>query len=471
MKQTKYGDLVQYIENDIMTGILQPGHKLLSITRLSEHFAVSKNTVIRALHLLESRDKIEARPKSGFFVKHQVHREQPTAPSFHNIEPSRVLVPELFQDIMLRGSAFDIMPNDVLPPPHALMCKLHRNINKAIRTQATQRAMYYDEPLGLYALRDELREHYSSAGVSISSTDLCITSGCQHALFLGLTATCVKGDNVVIESPGFYGVIQLLEELGLNAIELPSHSVSGIDITVLREALDKYKITACVVSPAFATPSGSCMSEDNKKALIQLANENNFAIIEDDIYVDLGFTSRPKPIKAFDTEDRVILRSSFSKTLSRDLGIGWVMGARWQSKINKLKLVSNLACSQAMQAALAKFMQDGDYKRHLAYKRSTLLVQRDQLVQALNKYWKGELKFTIPNGGLTVWLELDPAINTGDLYNAAATQKIIIAPGALFSLAPNFTHFMRLSFNHPTLGNREKAIAKLSSIVSKNLIW
>ncbi|WP_198556371.1 aminotransferase class I/II-fold pyridoxal phosphate-dependent enzyme [Glaciecola sp. 33A] len=135
-----------------------------------------------------------------------------------------------------------------------------------------------------------------------------------------------------------------------------------------------------------------------------------------------------------------------------------------------MKLLSNLAFSQAMQAALARFMQDRDYKRHLTYKTGTLLVQRDQLVQALNKDWKNELKVTIPNGGLTVYLELDSTINTGDLYNAAATQKIIIAPGALFSLAPNFTHFMRLNFNHPTLGNREKAIAKLSSIGSKHLI-
>lgn len=465
MEKTKYNDIVDAIDSDITANIFQPGYKLLSITRLSRHYKVSKNTIIRALHILESKDKIEARPKSGFFVKHQVKREEPTAPSFSSIEPSRVMVPELFQDIMLRGAAFDIMPGEALVPPHTLLSKLHRNINRAVRTQATQKAMYYDEPLGLYALREELREHYLNAGVVISVDDVCVSSGCQHSLFLGLSATCVKGDNVVIESPGFYGVIQLLEELGLNAIEVPSHSLSGINIDVLKEVLDKYRITACVVSPAFATPSGSCMSELSKQTLIELANENDFAIIEDDIYGDLGFNTRPKPLKALDTDNRVILCSSFSKTLSRDLRIGWVMGARWQSRIRKLKLVSNLACSQAMQAALAQFMRDGDYKRHLAYKKNTLLIYRDQLVQALNKHWKGMLKFTIPDGGLTIWLELDSTIDTRDIYNTAATKNIIIAPGALFSVAPYFTNFMRLSFNHPTIENREKAIGRLCSIV------
>lgn len=117
MEKTKYSDIVNALDSDIMANILQPGHKLLSITRLSRHYNVSKNTIIRALHILESKDKIEARPKSGFFVKHQVKREQPSAPSFSNIEPSRVQVPELFQDIMLRGAAFDIMPGEALAPP------------------------------------------------------------------------------------------------------------------------------------------------------------------------------------------------------------------------------------------------------------------------------------------------------------------------------------------------------------------
>jgi DNA-binding transcriptional MocR family regulator len=468
MVNRKYMRLVNLIDSNIMDRKLRPGEKLLSIQELASKHEVSKNTVIRALHILENRGLIEARPKSGFFVQYRTQSEAPSTPEFSSIAPAKVSMPELFQDIILRGAAFDILPKQALGSPHHLLSKLHRLINQSMRNQAVQKSVYYDDPLGLESLREELSKHYQSVELDIKREQICITSGCQNALFLALMASCQPGDNVVIESPGFYGVIQLLEQLDLHAVEIPSSSDAGINLKVLKKVLDEFDIKACVVSPAFATPSGAEMSLEAKKDLVSLANQYDFAIIEDDIYGDLGFSKRPPPIKSLDTQERVILCSSFSKTLSRDLRIGWIMAGKWQDKIVKLKLVSNLACSQAVQNGLAVFLREGDYKRHLVYKRKTLEIQRNQLIDSISQYWGPLAKFYTPQGGLSIWFELPKSVDTHVLYNLSIAKGIVLAPGALFSIGPYFSNFMRLSFSHPTIEQREQAIKMLKSLIDKN---
>ena len=463
--QSKYKVVAQAIETLIIEQKLQPGDKVHSIRKLSADYGVAKNTVIHALHLLESKSLIEARPKSGFVVKPSQVSTPPTVPIFDDIKPSKVAIPDLLQNVMLRGAAFDITPTAPTEPAQSLMSKLHRNINKNMRTQAAKKVMYYDEPQGNRLLREQLALHYRYLGVDAEANQMTVTGGCQHALFLALMATCNPGDNVIIESPGFYGVIQLLDQLGLHAIEVPSHSQAGLNVEVLQQTLTQFSVSACVVSPAYATPSGASMSDEDKELLVALANRYNFALIEDDIYGDLGFRQRPKPLKSFDSEDRVILCSSFSKSLSRDLRIGWVIGGQWQERINRLKLVSHLACNQSVQLALFQFMQEGDFKRYLRHIRSTLETQRNQLVHALHKYWEGKVKFAVPDGGLSMWVELPSSVDTLTLYNKALANNIVITPGVLFSVERDFSHFMRLSYCHPTTGQREQAIKKLRALI------
>jgi DNA-binding transcriptional MocR family regulator len=315
-----------------------------------------------------------------------------------------VTVPELLQDVIVRGAAFDIRPTETPTQLPGLMTKLHRNINRSIRSQVTRKSLYYDDPQGQVTLREEISLHYRYRDVQLSADEICITGGCQHSLLLALMATCKAGDNVAIESPGFYGVIQLLDKLGLHAIEIPSHSANGIAVDVLEEVLDKFDVTACVVSPCFSTPSGTCMSLEDKRRLIELANQHDLAVIEDDIYGDLSFEQPLAPIKSLDTQERVILCSSFSKSLSRDLRLGWIMAARWQSEIVRLSVLSHIANSQAIQTGLYWFMRDGDYNRYLYQFRHQLLRQKNQMEGALQRFWQNDIRFSHPKGGLSLWV-------------------------------------------------------------------
>ncbi len=464
--QPKYQVVAKQLARDVEDGIYLPGEKLPSIRQLQKKHGVAKNTVIAALQLLETKQLVVAKPRSGFVVTAAQRPVPPATPVFANIQPLPISIPELLQDVIARGAAFDIKPDEPVAAEHQLINKLHRKINRAMRTQSTRKTLYYDDPMGLTALREQLARHYVRFGLSVPISDICITSGCQHALLIALMATCQAGDNVVVESPGFYGAIQLLAELGLNAIEVPCNTQSGLDIDILAEVSAKYDVRACIVTPAFSTPTGACMPDTAKQALLSLAAEHDFAVIEDDIYGDLGFQFRPKPIKSFDSTDRVILCSSFSKSLSRDLRTGWIMGARWHKRVQRLKLVTQLANNQAIQRGLYEFLGDGSFARFLKHRVQQLELQRNALIDALIAILGDTARFSYPLGGLSLWLELPQGQDGLALYRHALQQKIVLTPGALFTSQNDLNHFLRLSFCHPLTRGRMDAIRKIGQLVN-----
>ena len=457
----KYQQIAQELENAIHQGVYCPGDKLPSIRSLALKLKVAKNTVIAALYLLESKNLVEAQPKSGFIIRSTIHNNPPEPPKFETISPTTVQTPELLREIITKGAAFDIKPDETPEPENRLISKLYRLINKTMRKNSARNALYYDEPEGALVLREQITRHYSKLGVYLNHNQIAISGGCQHALFMALMATCKPGDNVVIESPGFYGVIQLLDELGLNAIEVPCNSLSGIDIAVLNQVVTEFDVRACVVTPAFSTPTGACMPDEAKQTLALLAEEYDFAVIEDDIYGDLGFQFRPKPIKHFDNYNRVILCSSFSKSLSRELRVGWIAGARWHNTICRLKLVSLLAGNASAQVALAEFMASGDYQRYLKQRVRQLELNRNALLSTLQSQWPETIQYTSPSGGLCIWLKLSTKLDTVSLYHKALQQGIALTPGALFTSHNDFSNYLRLSFCHPLTESRAQALKNL----------
>ena len=465
MKKYQYQQIAIDLEKKVTDKQWVSGEKLPSIRQLSAQYQISKNTVIHALYELEAAGLIEARPKTGYFVTTVFQHKEPSRLASLTLTPTAVSMPVLFYDIMQRGAAFDILPNSPDSAPSNHLLSLNRHLNKAQRNNPQRKAMHYDSPMGSPALRFQIKEHYRSIGLHLSQDDFCITAGCQNALFLALMVSCQPGDNVAVESPAFYGALQLLEQLQLNVIEIPSSTTEGFNPLELEKALQQWPIRACIVTPAFATPSGASMPTQQQQKLLNLANQHDITVIEDDIYGDLCFGERARPIKTLDTQERVILCSSFSKSLSRDIRLGWIVGGRWHAKIVRLKLVTQLASNQSNQEGLVGFMAEGHYRRHLHFYRQTLKRQRDQLILCLRKYWPQSIRFSIPQGGLVIWVQVDQDIDTATFYQQALEEEIVLTPGALFSASGYYKNYLRLSFAHPTVGNREKAIRKLGQIL------
>ncbi len=456
------------LEQELIKGIQERrwrvGERLPSIRTLCKEQNLSKATVQHALHRLEAQGLVEGRLKAGYFVS-PLNTTLETPVERAKIKAPRLAsVSDLLLDIMSRSAAFDLLPDLKSGKAPPGIVALNRSIGRSLRYHRSGDYQYYDAPAGNPGLREQLSLHHSRRGWKTSPDELCVTSGCQHALFLALMASCTRGDVVAVESPGFYGVLQLLEQLELRVVEVPSSTVSGMDLDALEEVLSRWNITACILSPSYATPGGSLMTAASKQHILNLADRFDLAIIEDDINAETAFHRVPDPLKALDTDNRVILCSSFSKCLSRDLRLGWVSGARWHDRIVKLKLVTQLASSRYQQRGVAAFMEDGNFSAHLRKQRKELQKQRDQLIGFLSN-WSCNLRVSLPEGGLALWVEMPHSVNTMQLYPKALSADVVITPGPLFSVSGQFLNCLRISFAHPWNQQREHALGRLERLI------
>ena len=469
MKQFKYTELEAILKKKIDANSFTPTGKLPSVRELCKLQGLSKATVLHSLHRLESQGLIYAKPKSGYFVT-QIKPPKRVLPKQIKTSstPRNVSVPAILKDIMTRSAAFDILPSAGAQEDATHLTVLNRHLNKAFRSSQSQKAFYYNSSDGDLRLKHAIINHYG--GLNQKPDELCITNGCQHSLFISLMATCSPGDTVAVESPTFYGVLQILEQLNLKIIEVACDPEHGISIDDLTKKIAKWPIKACVVSPNYSTPTGACMPHRAREELLKLAVKSDFCIIEDDIYGDLAFPPFvSESLKSLDTQGQVILCSSFSKSLSRDLRIGWVFGGKWHDKITQLKLVTQLSSCGSIQQGLATFIEDGHYRRYLNKHVYAIKQQQAELINFLQTHWPEDIRFTQANGGISMWVELDESIDTQKSYNEILQQGIVMTPGSLFSASGQYKNFLRLSYIHPLTKAREVAIKKLfSTLLAKN---
>jgi len=473
MKQFKYEQLANTLKGMIDDNIWLVDEKLPSIRALANRFSLAKISVQKALQTLESRGVIYAKVKSGYYVA--ANSFIPTERTIHDKstlkpleQPKLVDMPNVLVDIMQRSAAFDIAPQHKLTAneqPSSHLVQLNRHIGRALRQNSQAHALYYADPVGDLSLREQISQHYRRRNLTVSVDDICITAGCQNSLYLSLVTCCQPGDIVAVESPAFYGVLQLLQQLKLQVIELPASPTVGVSANILNQALSKWPIKACVLTPNYATPTGATMPISEKEAIVKLAHQHNIMLIEDDIYGDLGFYQRTVPLKHVDHHENVILCGSFSKSLSRDLRLGWIISKKHHQEIVYHKLIHQLSSNQTIQKGVASFLAQGHYERHLNHYRKTLLLQRDQLISAIKTHWQTPALFTVPDGGLALWITLENNIDTLALYHQAIRKGIVITPGRLFSSENQFQHQLRLSFAHPSTGHRLEALKTLGKLV------
>ncbi|RDE22680.1 PLP-dependent aminotransferase family protein [Motiliproteus coralliicola] len=469
MSDFLYRQLVRELTEEIRTERRPVGSKMPSIRTLSQQRGLSKSTVLTAYDRLEADGLISARPRSGYYVNGvQATDTLPiTKPLTSKPEstPLPVTSGQVLVDIMERGAAFDLIGHQKSEIGKE---SLRRCLARAQRKQTTREQNNYDEPAGLYELRSQIANRLLAGASHLNADEIIITAGCQHALLLALMATTQHGDVVAVESPGFYGVFQLFEALGLKALELPSSPETGLSPEALELSLQHWDIKALVVSPSYSTPTGASMPEANKQRILELAQSRDLPIIEDDIYGELSFNEqRPRTLHSYDKTGQVLLCSSVSKSLSRDLRVGWIAPGRYRERVKQLKLVTSLASCQAQQRGLVDFLQEGSFDRHLRVQRQKLRQQYQQLLEMLGRYLPTMQSCSRPEGGLALWVELPEPIDTLELYGRSLQQGIILTPGRLFTAQERYRNALRISFAFPWTEHRQDALKRLGQLVAQ----
>jgi DNA-binding transcriptional MocR family regulator len=444
---TRYEQVADRVLNLIHNGVLKEGEKIPSLRKLSQELRVSINTVKEAYWRLEDQNYITAIPQSGFYVKKQlpIGIEQ-TVLDHNELDPQEVSLCQIYGAYQNKGKCTPAISMGIaaLDPRFWPTEKMNRFFQKALRNQTHDAYNYLMAP-GYLNLREQIARMGLVSGLDLSPEEIVITDGCNEAVFLALMAVCKPGDTVVLESPIYFNLLQLLKQLNLRIIEIPSSSAEGINLETLRFVLDNHQVKAMFSISNFNNPMGFSMSCEKKKALVELLTEYNVTLIEDDIYGDLSFQERPDTCKTYDTEGNVLLCSSFSKTIAPGLRVGWIAPGKHYDSVIKMKTLLNISAASANQIAITRFLKEGGYERHLRKIRKNIREQVFAMRAAILKYFPQGTRVTHPSGGFLLWIVLPEGIDTSRLYLEALKKDILIAPGRLFSVKERYTNCIRLN--------------------------
>jgi DNA-binding transcriptional MocR family regulator len=465
-----YLQVASGLEKMIADDILKIGDKLPSVRMLSEEYGISMGTAFQAYYHLEGKGLIEARPKSGYYVRFN-HKRFPEVPN--QIVPS-VLSHEVSVKEMIATIYGDIAADNVInfalavPDPSLLpAAKLNKSVVHALRNEKNH-CINYEHTQGNPALRKQIAKLSFNWGGKIKAEEIVVTNGCLEAIMLCLKTVTNPGDTVAIECPTYFGIYQAIENLGLKVVEISSSQSTGIDLDCLEKTIRKYDIRACVVVPNFNNPLGSCMPDENKKKLVDIITKNNIPLIEDDIYGELYFgKSRPRPCKYFDKKGLVMHCSSLSKSLAPGYRVGWAIPGKFLEELKQVKRMQNISSPTITQAAMAHFLQHGRYEYHLKNLRKALHTQCLRYMQAIIEYFPDDTKISRPHGGFVLWLELNKKINAFKLRTEAMKHRISVVPGKIFSSGNCYSNFIRISFGKPWNDDADYGLMMLGRLIRK----
>ncbi|MDI9652252.1 PLP-dependent aminotransferase family protein, partial [Burkholderia cenocepacia] len=315
--------------------------------------------------------------------------------------------------------------------------------------------------------RQTMAKRALSYGVTLTPDDVMSTSGGVDAVNLALRAVARPGDTIAIESPAFFGLIQLLESLGLRALEIPASPTTGLSIEALDVALAAYPdIRAVVVVPNLQNPLSCVMPDERKAALVALCSRHGVAVIEDEPYRELVEAPHAvRPVKAWDRDGTVIYCPSFNKVLAPGMRLGWMSAGRWHARVRMLKFAHSRHNAALLQAVAAEFVGSGAFDRHLHRFREQLRVQRDVTIDAIARHFPAGTRMNQPPGGMLLWIALPEGVRSDALFDAALAHGVKIAPGSIFSNSDRFDGYIRLACTRVFDAVHEAAFDTLGRLV------
>src|SRR5262245_54891084 len=382
--------LPESFTGQIRRGALRPGDRAPSLRRIGRQHRVSMSTAIQAYQWLESRGFVEARPKSGFFVRTPLAEQIPEPAGDAGRPHAAVpLTHAILRDVLVAA-------NDPANVPFGAGCISpelfpSRRLNLIVRRIVARQPLHsagYDMPPGVEALRRQIARRSPDLGCRLAPADITITSGALEAIQLALRATVRPGQAVARDGPCYFGVLEAAISMGMKVVEIPTHPRTGMDLDELARAIRRDRIKACFTMPNCHNPLGFVLPDETKKALVELTARHGVALIEDDIYGDLVLNGpRRRTAKSFDRDGLVLLCSSFSKVLSPGYRVGWVAGGRFHDEINRLKFLSTVAAPSLPQLAVGEFLETSGYDRHIKRLSVSLADQIERVRHAVARYF------------------------------------------------------------------------------------
>lgn len=456
----QYLRIAALVRDRIVAGDLQPGERLPPVRALATELHVGRHTVEEAYAELAAEGLIESRIGQGTFVAAPYPDQPgeaappPAAPGWVSGHREPIVTREAISAHQVLREALrpDRRPDQIsfiLGAPAADLFpvgELQRALNAALREEGAE-ALGYEPTEGYGPLRAAVARHLLGLGVHAAPDQVIMTSGAQQAIDLTLRALTTPGDYVVAESPTYLGILDACEANGVRLIGVPMDD-EGMEVARLAPLLDTYHPKLLITIPNSHNPTGITMSLPRRRALLALAAEHRLPVMEEDAYGELRYGGQPAPrLRALPGGEEVIYVSSFSKVMLPGLRLGYLLASREvQSRVIFIKQASDRASGSLVQRAIFRCLESRRLRSYVQSVSRRCRERRDAMLAALEHHLPPGTRWTIPDGGLYLWVRLPEGMSALELYRAALANGVVVAPGGAYFPEADDHPFIALNF-------------------------
>jgi len=461
-----YQQLHRYFSTLIESGSLKRGERLPATRELAGLLGLNRTTISAAYELLEADGLISGHVGRGSFV------------AGVSVQPAGGLDwHALLNDSHVHSMQASVAGEEVISfafsrPSEELfpIADFRTSCQEVMATHDLASVLQLGSPGGYEPLRQYLLEAGRREGVVRTGDDLVITSGCQQALDLARRVLVRPGDRVLLEEPVYPGLKNLFLEAGGELTGIPTRA-DGLDVAQLERSLATNRVRLIVVTSNFQNPTGTTLSRRTRETILRHTRQAGAILIENDIYGQLRYIGDPLPtLKEMDSTGDTILLRSFSKVSFPGLRIGWAIGPR--SVIGHMmaaKHLSDLHSDQLSQAVLLRFAVSGRLEAHRGRMLKAGAERLKAVLAACERYLPAGARFTRPEGGMNLWVQLPEPLDAGELLARAQRKGVSYLPGKYFAVNRPEAGSLRLSFAGLTPGMIEQGVGILGEIFSSEL--
>ena len=458
----------------VHAGDLRPGDRIPASRELAVALGVHRTTVANAYAELESEGLIQGHVGRGTFIRANGHGLKITPPpppvldGAQGIRWELLFADERGEEVLSRLTATE--PEDALSFVMARPAEeffpvdeLQTCINAVLRREAVD-VLNLGPSDGYGPLKEAILELLHKEGIAAKDENLLITDGCQQSLDLISKAFVRAGDSVILENPAYPGSVAIFNGARARCLGVPVRTHAepgtslGMDMEALEATLAANRVKLIVVTPDFQNPTGMSLPLASRRKLLELAARHQVPVVEDHIYGRLHEREERVPsLKQLDRSNLVIHIDSFAKVAFPGLRVGWIVAPA--AAIERLRVVkqnTDLHTDQLAQGCLAEFLRRGLFTKHVAKMRKVYALRLAALDEALRKHMPAGTRWTKPEGGMCLWLELPPGFDASELLIHAKERGVLFAPGRYFYVQNPLPNTLRLAY----AGLNEKEIAR-----------